>query len=409
MNTKIQHRALYYAMAVLLFFSAPLPANEKISGQSVEPVNMEQAKTVSAVFDHAGRLWLAWVVGEHLYVNYSDDKGKSYSLPVKVNDEAQRIGSHGESRPQIAVARNGHVYVVYNQKLAKRFTGNVRFSRSIDHGKSFSKPEIIHDDRQLIGHSFAVLAVNHQGHVYMTWLDGRDAAESRKGSREYIGSSLYYSVSFDGGETFRSDVKLQDHSCQCCRIAMALDQHGLPVIAWRQIFNKTTRDHALIRFTGPVTFSPMLRASQDQWTIDSCPHHGPALSISETGRYHFTWFTGAAERAGIYYAHSDDGGQRFSSPLSLGDSRTQAQHPFVLSAHEQVFIVWKTFDGKSTSIQLIHSVDNGNHWSKPRTVAHSDKDSDHPFLIADGEHVYLSWHTEASGYRLITLDEGESE
>ena len=144
-------------------------------------------------------------------LNYSDDAGKNYSLPIKVNSEPQKIGAHGESRPQIAVGRNGHIYVVYNQKLAKRFTGHVRFSRSVDNGKTFSTPEIVNSDHQIIGHSFGVLAVNQQGHIYISWLDGRDVATAKKLGREYVGSSLYYTVSFDGGETFHSNVKLQDH------------------------------------------------------------------------------------------------------------------------------------------------------------------------------------------------------
>ena len=95
--------------------------------------------------------------------------------------------------------------------------------------------------------------------------------------------------------------------------------------------------------------------------------------------------------------------------MSLGDANVQAQHPFVLSANKQVFIVWKTFDGETTNIQLIHSRDNGKSWSKPDAIAHTREGSDHPFLITDGQHSYLSWHTVAEGYRLIPLKPREDK
>ncbi len=385
----------------LLFLVTPV----SVSAEKQSQPSLEQANTVTASFDKSGRLWLAWVVAEHLYVNYSDDLGKHFSPPTQVNAIAQKITAHGESRPQIAVANNGHIYLVYNQKLAKRFSGHVRFSRSIDGGKTFSRPVIINSDQQEIGHSFGTLAVNRQGHIYITWLDGRDASAAQKQGRDYIGSSLYYSVSFDGGKTFQPNQKLRDHSCPCCRIAVALDNKGLPVMVWRQIFDNTIRDHALIRFTGAMTFAPMRRASQDNWAIDACPHHGPALSIAADDSYHLTWFTGAVAQAGIYYARSDNSGQNFYPSLKLGNPAAQAQHPFVLSRGNAVFIVWKEFDADMSRIQMMHSQDGGFTWSNPRTLADTRDESDHPFLIASGESVYLSWQSKADGYRLIALEE----
>jgi len=374
-----------------------------VDGNSQQAPVFEQAKTVSGTIDHNGRLWLVWVSGKYIYVNYSDDLGSTYSSPVGVNDEPQKVEAHGESRPQIAVSKAGYIYVVYNQKLKKRFSGHVRFSRSVDGGKSFSKPDIVNSDQQVIGHSFGQLSLNKKGHIYITWLDSRDVLAAKKSGQTYDGSSIYYTASFDDGENFQPNVKLQDHSCQCCRITSAFDQGGLPVIVWRQIFDKTIRDHGLIRFTDSTTFAPMLRASKDEWAIESCPHHGPSLDIASNDRYHLTWFTGAAEKAGIYYAYSANQGERFSSPMKLGNDNRQPQHPYVLSIGQQVDIVWKEFDGEITTIQQMHSNDNGETWSTPRTLSQTLESSDHPFLIASEKHVYLSWQT-GEGYSLISVE-----
>jgi len=399
---------LFNLTIALLLLHSSLAAHASGTQHSTDGNNkqspaIEQAKTVSGTIDHNGRLWLVWVSGKHLYVNYSDDLGNTYSLPVRVNDNPQKVEAHGESRPQIAVSNAGYIYIVYNQKLKKRFSGHVRFSRSVDGGKSFSKPGIVNSDQQVIGHSFGQLSLNKKGHIYITWLDSRDVLAARKSGQTYDGSSIYYTASFDGGESFQPNIKLQDHSCQCCRITSAFDQGGFPVIVWRQIFDKTIRDHGLIRFTDSTTFAPMLRASKDEWAIESCPHHGPSLDIANNDRYHLTWFTGASEKAGIYYAYSENQGDLFSSPMKLGKDNHQPQHPYVLSTGDQVDIVWKEFDGEITTIQQMHSNDNGETWSTPRTLSQTSESSDHPFLIASKKHVYLSWQT-GEGYRLINVE-----
>jgi hypothetical protein len=50
------------------------------------------------------------------------------------------------------------------------------------------------------------------------------------------------------------------------------------------------------------------------------------------------------------------------------------------------------------------SHDSGSTWSAPRVVAQTADASDHPLLVTDGRHAFLSWQTRAQGYRLIELE-----
>jgi hypothetical protein len=49
------------------------------------------------------------------------------------------------------------------------------------------------------------------------------------------------------------------------------------------------------------------------------------------------------------------------------------------------------------------SRDGGATWSAPRKAASSADNSDHPFLVGDGQRAYLSWNTLKEGYRLIEV------
>ena len=362
-----------------------------------------QPVSVTATFDAKGRLWLASVQDGHVVVSHSEDKGSTFSAPVAVNPESEFVAAEGENRPKILVAGNGNIYISYTQSLETPFAGNVRFSRSVDGGGSFSAPVTVNDNLEPFTHRFDSMGINERGQIYIVWLDKRDAADAVKKGGKYTGIAVYYAVSDDEGKSFRANLKAADHSCECCRVALAIDTDGAPVIAWRNIYGKNVRDHAMLRLDGK---SQPIRLSNDNWEVDACPHHGPAASIARDGVYHFVWFNNAPERHGLFYANSADRGKSFSSPLSFGNFKAQASHPVVLSLGKRVFIAWKEFDGEATGVYLMYSGDGGMLWSAPRKIASTADKSDNPLLIADGGNAYLSWNTIKEGYRLIGLPDG---
>lgn len=355
---------------------------------------------ITTAFDGKGRLWLATIRGRHLYVSYSDDRGNTVSAPVKVNDEPEDILGDGENRPKIVV-RNGTIYVSYTRGLEKPMTGDIRFSRSLDGGHSFSAPLTVNDNREIISHRFETLEVNDRGQVFLAWLDKRELSAAQREKKPYNGAAVYYAVSDDGGASFRPNLKAADHSCECCRVAMAADNEGTPVIFWRHIYGKNERDHAMLRLDGK---SAPIRVSHDRWEVDACPHHGGALSIAPDGVHHFVWFDNAPARHGLFYASSADRGDHFSEPLNFGNFEAQAAHPHVLSLGRAVHAVWKEFDGQSSVIRGMSSADGGSSWSPPRQIAATAGASDHPLLIADGAQAYLSWSTAKEGLRLIRME-----
>lgn len=362
------------------------------------------AHAPSARFDRQGRLWLAWAYAGHVYVNYSDDRGQSYSPPVVVNVTPEMIAARGENRPKIEIDRQGRLYVSWTQKLAARFSGHIRFSYSVDGGRRFAEPMTVNDHREMTSHRFESLAVNERGDIYIAWLDKRDRLEAEAKGDEYRGAALYYAVSTDGGRSFSSNQKVIDHTCECCRTAMAIDHDDLPVILWRHIFGKNIRDHALVKFVSPTQPGKVLRASYDYWQIDGCPHHGPDISIADDGIYHLVWFNNAPKRHGLFYARSSDQGQSFSTAVNFGNYQARASHPQVLSLGEKVFLAWQEFDGKHALLMVMQSNNGGKQWSEPERMAKADGGTDYPLLLSNNNRVYLAWHRRGQAYQLFPLN-----
>lgn len=361
------------------------------------------AKTVTAHFDDSGRLWLAWSIGAHVYLNHSDNGGKTLSPTIAVNRTPEPVSAQGENRPKVVTDPSGNIYVSWTTPLQKRFTGHIRFSSSSDGGLNFSAPVTVNDDLSETGHRFEALGVNRRGDVYLAWLDKRDRERLREQGKEYNGAALYYTTSVDHGKTFAVNSKAMDNSCECCRVALAFDNDRLPVVMWRHIYGDNIRDHALVKFIDRTTAGTPVRVSHDQWHVEACPHHGPGLSIADDGIYHAVWFNDGAERRGIFYAHSTDQGKHFSTPLSVGSYDRGASHAHVLSLGRLVYIVWLEFNGNEAELLMMQSVDGGRQWSEAVTLATAPGNSDRPFLLYHRNRVYISWQQPGRTYSLIPV------
>ncbi len=360
------------------------------------------SNTVTAEFTPGGTLWIAWVNDEHVYVQSSADKGKNFSTPVMVNAKPEKIAAKGENRPKIKFDNNGNMYVTWAWSLGKRHAGHIRFSRSSDGGQSFSEPVTVNDNLDVIGHSFESMAIGQNGEIFIAWIDSRDTEAAKKAGQKFDGSSLYYTWSKDGGKSFQPNQRIAAHVCQCCRLQIAIAKDNTPVILWRHIFDGSIRDHALVKFTDWQTPGELQRVGQENWKIDACPHHGAGLAISDTDTYHAVWFSNAEVKKGLFYAHSADAGKHFSEPMNFGGEG--AAHPHIQTLGQQVAIVWQEFDGKNNTLQLIKSSDAGKTWSKPEAIAKTTEGVDTPFLVTDGQAIYVSWQVQKQDYHLQKIN-----
>jgi hypothetical protein len=195
------------------FADHPDPAAEKSLENVIRPPKPTLA--VGATLDQNGRLWVAKVENQRLLVLWSDDNGINFSVPVMITPEPENISADGESRPKIAVARDGTVLLTWVQSLPQKYSGNVRFAHSRDSGRTFSQPLTLNDDGRITSHRFDSLAIDGEGRVMVAWLDRRDRDAANERGEEFSGVSIYTAQSFDNGVTFRANRKFQEHTCEC--------------------------------------------------------------------------------------------------------------------------------------------------------------------------------------------------
>jgi hypothetical protein len=395
-------------VAVLLLSQGAATAQMQHSHTAKQDCNeptLKCASKVTPTFAPGGALWLAWAAAGKVLVARSKDLGRTFTPPVAVNQEPLELDWGPDARPQIAVDRDGRIFVAFAIFKDKAFNGQVLYTRSTDGGLTFAPPVPITANNE--SQRFEALALDADGLLFAAWLDKRNRVPAKARNETYVGAALAFASSNDHGASVSETRIAQNNTCECCRLGIAFAGPGRPVVAFRNVFGGTVRDHAVMTFADPATPGPVYRISVDDWKTDACPHHGPSLALSAAGAYHVAWFTSGSVRKGLFYARSSDGGRTFSQPMPIGHGDRNPSHPYLTAAKDALWLVWKEFDGDKTTLPAMVSHDDGRTWSSPIVIAETANASDNPLLASDGRRVFLSWQTQAEGFRFIPLEDAQ--
>jgi BNR repeat-like domain len=344
----------------------------------------------SAAVDREGRLWLAYSEPApdgkaHVMLMRSDDRGATWEAPLQITADAEPVSADGENRPKLAFGPKSEIYVSWTSPTSAQYTGDVRFAHSLDGGRHWSTPQVVHRDRQRIAHRFESLLVDGKGRIWVAWIDKRDLQVAQAAQRDYAGAAIYYAYSQDHGTTWSGDFKLADHSCECCRIALTTDQEGRAVALWRHVFPPNERDHALAVLDPQRASTAITRVTFDRWRIDACPHHGPSLAISADGVRHAVWFNQQESQGRVFY-----GRLGATAPLGVKALPAGASHADLAVSDDTVAIAWKRFDGSVTRVESWLSSDGGQHFAPGPSLVSSGA-SDQPRLVNADRDILLVW------------------
>ena len=65
------------------------------------------------------------------------------------------------------------------------------------------------------------------------------------------------------------------------------------------------------------------RATEDQWELAACPHHGPGLANASGGGFHSVWFGLRGGKAAVHYGLLDAAGKPAGPVRDLPDERAE--------------------------------------------------------------------------------------
>jgi len=296
-----------------------------------------------------------------VYLAISRDAGRTFGVPVRVNDQpgAARVG--GELPPRVSLVASDDDLVIVVTWGSKSGTTDIRVSSSVDGGRSFAASRALNTAGVGGDRGWHATAVDRHGNVHAVWLDHRALAALPKTGHDHRAggadmaqfSSLYYaSVGTSpapgaSAPQAGTERELTNGVCYCCKTAMVTGPDGTIYAAWRHVYPGNMRDIAMtVSRDGGKSFQPPVRVSADNWQLAGCPDDGPAAAVGSDGTVHLVWPTVLREvepedrmRGAIFYASTRDG-RRFTHRIEVPTPGTlKPSHPQIASDDAGGFIV----------------------------------------------------------------------
>lgn len=399
------HRYIAIAFTLLLAAAAGCVRSSAPAGP-IELAVPDRANAHVTLASEGSRVAAAWAAsgntGTDVFLAVSEDGGRTFSAPRRVNDIDGDASVNGEQPPRVVLKGNALSVIWVSRKTG---VAAIRTAASTDAGRTFSPARTITPPNVTGARGWESAAFADDGVLHVAWLDGRSAPPRVPGEAHVHGAmrqDIYHAAWRADGAALETRVAAD--VCFCCKTAIAT-RGGDVYVAWRHLFPGGVRDIAIARSPeGGGAFSEPVRVSADNWKIDACPDDGPAMSLAADGAVHVVWPTlvedAGVTRMGIFEAVSRDGGVTFT-PRSRVDAATAApSHPRVASDGTRRVIVWDELaDGRRRV--MVRSGDDA-----PRAVS-DGRAASYPAVAAAGGGFVVAYTDqlgEASVIRALRLE-----
>ena len=317
------------------------------SEQLEQPVNVSRSP---ATFSWLPRIVLAPNAPQHVYLLWqeiifsggshggdiffarSQDGGKTFSTPVNLSNS---IGGDGKGRINkdiwhngsydLVASADGTLYAVWTE-----YDGPLWFSRSVDGGASFSKPQQLAGGRDSKPARGPSLATGPNRTVYLAWTTGEDT-----------GADIRIAKSTDGGSTFDTPQLVAPSKGYSDAPQLAVDHGGVLHLVYAESVEGPFDRHQ-IHYTrstdGARTFeAPREISTPSPQSVASAGF--PALSTDAKGRIYVLWevFLHHRQRPrGLGISLSPDDGRSFSAPTLVPGSTDPGSGPN--GSHQGLFM-----------------------------------------------------------------------
>src|SRR5437879_222922 len=306
--------------------------------------------------------WSGSTTGDDIDFTMSSDGGRSWSPPIRVNDDA---AGAAQAEPSLALDPANNIYIVWTD--ARSGNNDVYFAKSVNGGQTFSANLRV-NDVTTNSQSEPDLAVDPANPhlVHVVWTDTRSPI---------LGPDIFYANSTDGGLSFNPSIRVNDDvtSPEQGQPAIAVAPNRDVYVVWRDPRSPAKGPDIYFSKSADLgwTWAPNSYVYNDPGNV---VQQDPTIAVDAAGRIYVAWTDSRNTNTGpdIYEAWSANTGFTFSASVQVNDDGGNApqMNPSLAANAGKVQLAWADYrTGGSTNwdIYTASSAD-GVSWSRNMRV-----------------------------------------
>ncbi len=345
------------------------------------------------LFAADGQLHMSWLEpqpDDEWALRFSTLTGESWSQARTVASSRDFFVNWADF-PSLIATPGGELVAHWMESSGEgTYAYDVRLSRSLDGGETWSESFRPHEDGTQTEHGFVSLVPEPDSGFTVVWLDGRNSASaSDQSSAEMTLRSRRY-----GGDGQADPEQLLDtRICDCCQTSAVYIGDTL-MVAYRDRSSEEVRDVSVVT-RDSTGWSEPVAVGDDQWMIPGCPVNGPSVAAQgDLGAV--AWFGLVAGTPEVKVAFTDDYGTSFSPPVLVergtAEAATLGRVDLEWINTDTVIVSWLTARGADAEIRY-RTVDIDGAVGAVNVLAETSpsRSSGFPRMARAGERVIFVW------------------
>ena len=313
----------------------------------------------------------------------SEDGGAHWTQPTEIGHFSEKTVESAAGN-ELQIAGSGeNLLAIWQVSGELPGMGPLLSIHSLDAGKTWQLGS--NPTGSEIDQSHPELLADQVGHFHLVWLDDRD-------ENGYQG--IRYARTQDAGQHWELAQTVDDSTCSCCWNRLMLGSDGQLNALYR---NMEPRDMALAQSgDAGASWHNASTVGEFNWIFDGCPHNGGALAQSAQTLHSLVW-TGAENKAGLYYLRSADNGQTWSASQAMGNGSLAFHSDIAALDDSLVMAIWDARGAEGSTVMISESLDNGGQWTIAQPISTSGSSATFPRIVATTNGFLAMWVEQKPG------------